>query len=117
MSTLSREDRIARNEALFREVNERIEELVPDQLPVFEIACECGDGECLQMLEVSARDYSQVRSQPTHFFVIPGHEIPDVETVTEKTPHFNVVEKHVGEEHIARLTDQDQAPEGQRPIG
>ena len=102
---MSREDRITKNEALFREVNERIEELQPDQIPVFEIVCECGDSECYRTFEVESSDYTRVRAQPTHFLVVPGHEIPDVETVIESTALFNVVEKHVDEEHIARITD------------
>jgi hypothetical protein len=108
---LSREERITKNEALFREVNERIEELQPDQLPSFEVVCECGDRECHQTLEVGTDDYARVRSHPTHFFVTPGHEIPDVETVIETTARFNVVEKHVDEEQIARLTDRLPPPE------
>lgn len=105
MILLSREDRIVKNEALFREVNERIEEVTASRLPLFEIVCECGDRECHEMLEVATDDYLRVREQPTHFFVTPGHEIADVETVIESTDRFNVVEKHVDQEQIARLTD------------
>jgi uncharacterized protein YifE (UPF0438 family) len=102
---LSREDRIVKNEALFREVNERIEEMKSGERQSFEIVCECGDRECHQTFEVSFNDYTRVRNQPTHFFVLPGHEVQDVETVIERTTDFDVVEKHVGEERIARLTD------------
>ena len=104
MSTSSRKDRIAKNEALFREVNERIEEVKPDRVALFEVICECGDRDCHETLEVARDDYSRVRARPTHFFVVPGHEILDVETVIETTPHFNVVEKDADQEEIARYT-------------
>ena len=104
MSDSSRKDRIAKNEALFREVNERIEEVKPDRVPLFEVICECGDRDCHETLEVARDDYSRVRDHPTHFFVVPGHEILDVETVIETTPHFYVVEKHGDQEEIARYT-------------
>jgi hypothetical protein len=53
-----------------------------------------------------------VRAEPTHFLVTPGHEAPDVETVIESTTRFNVVRKHADEEQIARLTDRLEPPEG-----
>jgi hypothetical protein len=102
---VSREERIVKNEALFREVNERIDEVTADRLPRFEIVCECGENECRQMLEVTSGEYSRVRDHPTRFFVLRGHEIPDVETIIESTDRFNVVEKHVDQEQIARITD------------
>ncbi len=103
---MSREDRITKNEALFREVNQRIQEVTEARLPSFEVVCECGDRDCHETVEVSTEDYSRVRGEPTQFFVVPGHEIPDVETVISSTESFNVVEKHVDEEQIARITDQ-----------
>ncbi len=104
-SLLSREERIVKNEALFREVNERIEEVTAERLPSFEIVCECGDKECHRTLAVAPDEYARVRDDPTHFFVLPGHEIPEVETVVEGSDRFNVVEKHLDQEEIARITD------------
>lgn len=94
---MSREDRIAKNEVLFREVNERIDEVHNPPDAPFEIVCECGNADCLQMLEVRPREYRAVRSEATHFFVLPGHEAPDVETVLDSTSRFNIVEKHEDE--------------------
>jgi hypothetical protein len=101
---LSREDRIAKNEVLFREVNERIDEVHQRGATTFRVVCECGDASCKEMLEVTSDEYRNVRAQPTHFIVIPGHEILDVEAVIESTANFNVVRKHVEEEDIARAT-------------
>lgn len=94
---MSREDRIAKNEVLFREVNERIDEVHNPPDAPFEIVCECGNADCMQTLEVRPREYRAVRSEARHFFVLPGHEIPDVESVIDSTSRFNIVEKHADE--------------------
>ena len=103
---MSRQDRIVKNEALFREVNERIEEINEPAAPTFGVVCECGDADCREMFEVTPDEYRAIRAEPTHFLVLPGHEILDVESVIETTTRFNVVEKHVGEQEIARMTDR-----------
>jgi hypothetical protein len=97
----SREERITRNEVLFREVNKRIEEIRDPDAP-FEIVCECGDADCTVMIQVRPREYQQVRLHRTQFFVVPGHEIPDVETVIDSTTRFNIVEKHADQGRLAR---------------
>ncbi len=51
------------------------------------------------------RRYEEVRSDATLFFVVPGHEITDVESLVEETPGTRV-RKQAGEaERIAELTD------------
>ena len=91
--------RIGHNEALFREVNERIEK-VSEELQVagegLAILCECGYESCTERVEVSTADYERIRSDPTLFFVRPGHEIPDVEDVVERGDEFDVVRKQSG---------------------
>ena len=94
-----RERRIGRNEALFREVNERIEQISealqvgPEEL---RILCECGDESCVEQVEVSLPEYERVRSRSTLFFVRPGHEHADVEEVVEKQEAYHVVRKREG---------------------
>jgi hypothetical protein len=104
-----REERIAANEALFREVNERVQEVVPDpeatEADVIEFLCECGDADCTAVVSVSLGKYESVRAEPTHFLVLPGHEVPDVERVVDETDRYSVVEKHEEEAEIARKTD------------
>jgi hypothetical protein len=47
-----------------------------------------------------------VRSDPTHFVVVPGHEIEDVEEVLEKNEAYAILRKHPGTpERVARETD------------
>jgi hypothetical protein len=50
-------------------------------------------------------EYERIRSAPTHFVVLPGHEIPAVERVVERTGGYVVVKKlgHAGE--VAQETD------------
>ena len=91
--------RIGQNEALFREVNERIER-VSETLQVtterLAILCECGNAECVERLNVSLPEYERVRAESTLFFVRPGHELPDVEDVVEQRGEYDVVRKKPG---------------------
>jgi hypothetical protein len=100
----NRKDRIARNEALFREVNERVQEITPSEGGI-DFICECGYEECIERVSLTSDEYERVRSDPVEFFVKPGHEIPDVEEVVEAHDRFLLVRKHVAERDIARQTD------------
>jgi hypothetical protein len=97
-----------RNEALFREVNERIEDVgttfVPDDQPM-EFLCECDDRDCVEKVSATRAEYEAIRAVGTHFVVLPGHEDPGVEHVVHQTERFLVVEK-VGEAaHEAEESD------------
>jgi hypothetical protein len=82
----------ARNQALIREVNERIEQLADEAAhPAF--LCECADSDCVEMIELSVTEYESIRSSPTRFPVKPGHVYFEFERVVEKTGHYVVVEK------------------------
>jgi hypothetical protein len=100
----SREERIARNETLLREVNERVKEVVSPEGGIAFI-CECGDEACIEQVTLTAEEYERVRSDPVQFFVKPGHQIPEVEEVVEEHDRYLLVRKHVEEQDIARQTD------------
>jgi hypothetical protein len=102
----SREERIARNEVLFREVNERVSE-VSDELPQsrIEFLCECGGIDCTETILLTRAEYERVRSDPLLFAVKPGHGAADVEHVIAEDERFEVVRKHEHEAEIARRTD------------
>lgn len=90
-----RAQRVARNEALFREVNERIKQ-VNDNFGTQEVAdfiCECGDVECTEPVSLTLGEYEGVRRDGTHFAVIPDHVVRDIERVVARYDHFAVVEK------------------------
>jgi hypothetical protein len=93
--TEQRAREVGRHQALFREVNERIEELAEsfDLKDELTILCECGSGECDERIALLEGDYEKLRRIPTHFAVLPGHEIPEVERVAERHDGFLVVEK------------------------
>jgi hypothetical protein len=93
-----RQVRLGRNEAAFRERNERIDELNQEgaHLPSFDVVCECGDLHCLESFRVEVGVYQEVRSHPDRFLVLAGHDAPDVEAVAEAHDGFVVVEKHPG---------------------
>lgn len=102
--------RIGRNEALFREVNEQVDELNRSLSslgdPTMHIVCECGELSCVERLVVPIPAYERVRSDSVLFFVHPGHAEPDVEDVVEEQTAYHVVRKHPGEpQRIAAETD------------
>jgi hypothetical protein len=95
------EPRIARNHALFREVNERIFALsaefgthpAEDELGL-SFVCECGNGTCAAQVMLETADYARIRANPEHYLVADGHElVDDGERVVERSPHFVVVER------------------------
>jgi hypothetical protein len=64
----SRKDRIARNEALFRVVNERVREVRPEEGDgLVGFLCECGYASCTETVHLTVTEYEAVRSEPTHF--------------------------------------------------
>ncbi len=99
----SREERIGLNEAVFREVNERIEDVADSvglESQVLDLVCECGNGSCVQRISMSPQEYEVLRSVPNHFAVVPGHEYLDVERIVERRTGYDVVAK------IARVVEQ-----------
>lgn len=97
-----RGDRAARNEALFRRVNERVEEVSQAFQSILEDAdffCECADVDCMEQMRMTLREYEALRDVSTHFAVKPGHVAPEDERVVEERVGYVVVEKigHAGE--------------------
>jgi hypothetical protein len=94
------EERIARNEALFREFNERVED-VADRFDLrgegesllIGFVCECGNLDCLERLELTRAAYEKVRSDPKRFVVVPGHEDMHIARVVARGEGYLVVEK------------------------
>jgi hypothetical protein len=101
--------RAAANEATIRDVNEGIER---GQWPGEEdtpvgFRCECARLGCNQLVELTVREYEEIRSHPRRFVVVPGHQFDDVETVVESRPGYIIVEKlnqaaEVAERHDPR---------------
>ena len=91
----SQSERVGANEALFREVNERIDQL-HDELggaSAFEIVCECGDASCIDRFNIKSDDYEELRRDVHRFAVVPGHQKPEVEQVVAERKGYVVVLK------------------------
>lgn len=96
------EERLARNEALFREFNERVEDLADSvEAERIRFVCECGDLDCLERVELARAPYEEVRSDPRRFVVAPGHENPQVERVVAGGEGYLVVEKLAAAAQVA----------------
>ncbi len=92
--------RVVHNEALYRQVNERIAELSDAFEPVtgdFAVVCECGELRCTDQISVPRDVYERTRQNSSWFILKPGHDVPDVEHVVEKNGGYIVVEKDPGE--------------------
>jgi hypothetical protein len=91
--------RLGKNEALFREVNERLRELGEGFSLVSErgdFVCECANSSCTEHVQMSLQAYEEIRAEPTRFFVIKGHEEGDYERIVEEREQYLVVEKLPG---------------------
>jgi hypothetical protein len=104
----AREERLARNEVLFRDVNERIEQIAVPQGPdphVFEFLCECSNVDCTLRLPMTLAAYEEVRSDSALFVVAPGHDRPEVEEVLRRTDAYQVVKKEGEAAQLAAARD------------
>jgi hypothetical protein len=102
-----REKRIARNEVAFRNVNEGIErgQWPGDEGARVAFRCECGQLGCNELIELTVREYEEVRASPRRFVMLPGHQIPEVETVVETFEGYIVVEKREESGRLAEAAD------------
>src|SRR5947207_4540352 len=94
----ARDERLAKNEALLREVNERIHEVgarfqvLPDD-ELLDFRCECGRPECEDSVPMTSSEYEHVRSDIDRFAVVPGHQDGAIEHVIERNERYLVVDK------------------------
>lgn len=104
---MSRDERVARNEALLREVNERIKQVNEsmDAESESDFLCECGDPACMKPVSLTLAEYERVRRDPTHFAVLPGHRDASVERVIAGNDRYSVVAKV--EPEAARIAVQE----------
>jgi len=94
----------AENQALIRQVNERIEQIA-GEVANFEFLCECANLDCIETVELSITEYESIRSSPDRFPVKPGHDFPEFERVIEENGGYVVVEKFGEAGEIARERD------------
>lgn len=89
-------ERMARNEARFREINRRLEgDIRPLADPAERIpfVCECSDAGCRETIGLRMAEFDEVRAREGQFAVVPGHQQPEIERVVREAGHYLVVEK------------------------
>ena len=102
--------RVGQNEAVFRDINERIESghWPGDDKPAA-FRCECASLGCNILVEMSVAAYERVRADSRHFLVVPGHEVAGAEVVIERHPGYVVVEKIGDAGQVAEERDRRDA--------
>jgi hypothetical protein len=104
-----REDRIVRNEALYRELNERVNTLAEDlstrgvvesEEEAGEYFCECGLDDCMEKITMNRAEYEAVRASPIRFAIKPEHLLANVEQLVSQNDRFAVIEKLEGEREL-----------------
>jgi hypothetical protein len=108
--SLFHEVKAAKNQSLFREVNERLKEVGEhsESMSYAEDAiCECADDTCSDRISLSNAEYERVRANSTWFAVGPAgeHVFPEVERVVEKHKGYWIVEKLDGAAAVAEKHD------------
>ena len=100
------QQRLATNEATFRDVNEALERgRWPGETGTIAFRCECARLGCTRMIEMTPREYEGVRAHPRRFLVAVGHDIPAVESVVDVHDDYVVVEKRAEAGRMAEATD------------
>ena len=86
--------RVARTEAMFRAVNERIAESASrygsDEAS---FVCECDDASCAHRVYATLDEYEDVRSDGARFLVADTHVNRRVERVVERRGRYWLIEK------------------------
>jgi hypothetical protein len=103
-----RQVRAARNQSLFRAVNERLEGLADTFQFIAEhttFTCECADETCVEPMLMTIDEYESLRAHPNRFAVLPGHVYADVEDVLSSNDRFVVVTKIGAGAEVAEEAD------------
>jgi len=102
-----RQERLARNEAAARDINERLEE-AHDAGPsdsYVRLTCESGREFCDRVVAITITEYEEIRSDPLQFVVVRDHVIPDIERMVAETDRFVIVAKREGTPAAVAITE------------
>jgi hypothetical protein len=90
-----RDRRMAHNESLFREVNERVNDVAGALRndASYEYLCECSNTDCTFRVPLTRAEYEGVRAEPTQFVVRRDHFLPEIETVVMQNERYAIVRK------------------------
>ena len=104
----AREERLAKNELVFRDVNERVEELARAHTRDehnLGFLCECSNVDCTLRLPLTLTAYEQARRDPSQFIVALGHQLPEIEEVVCVGDGYQIVRKQGAAAMIAEERD------------
>ncbi len=107
----AREERLAKNEIVFRDVNERIEKMALSHDQALRdrrdlgFLCECSNVDCTLRLLLTLAEYEHARTDSTQFVVALGHELPEIEEVVLVADTYQVVRKQGSAAVIAEASD------------
>jgi hypothetical protein len=104
----SRRQQIAENEALFRDVNERVVAIPRHQADPNEkllFYCECGDEKCFVHLRMTRAEYEAVRAHSDRFAVVVEHAVQETERIVARHDGYAVIEKHQDVRDFVEETD------------
>jgi hypothetical protein len=88
------QERLAKNESFFRQVNERIKDVAEGfEGDRYEFLCECADAGCTERITLTREQYEAVRADGTRFVLARGHTAPEIEHVVEREDDHVVIEK------------------------
>lgn len=118
------ERRMAENEAIFRKLNERVqqrfdsleqiakednqESLVSREDAPLHFYCECSDENCRKRVVLSPSLYDEIHQDRRQFVVLCGHEVGTIERVVHEEPDFCIIEKFITPpESVGELNSTD----------
>jgi hypothetical protein len=103
--------RMAENEVVFRKANtlatERLSELkhmahseghdslIGNVNMPLHFYCECSDENCRLRIVMKPSKYKKLHRNKSQFIVRPGHQVPQIERIVEKTSEYFIVEKFI----------------------
>lgn len=103
------EERIALNDARFRDANETIDQRAEeaDFTEHVPFLCECADPTCTTVLRLSLTEYEHIRTDGTWFLNAPGHVVAaqGAAHIVEEHDRYAIVEKTGRAGEVAELLD------------
>jgi hypothetical protein len=96
------EERVAKNDAMFRDANKQIAAVAAQQEitePALPFLCECADVGCTEIVKLRLAEYRELRSNPRWFVNTPAHQEGSQSALVARRDGYVIVEKqgHAGD--------------------
>jgi hypothetical protein len=109
-------EQVARNDAVYRDANERIKRAAEeyDVTGPLPFICECADPECRSVVLLTMSEYEEIRAHPAHFVNLPEHaEGAQGHAEIVRTAHGYIVVEKIGQAgEVVEELDPRQARDG-----